>query len=73
MCADTELLDRLLARHRERHRRYHGVAHVAWVVRHIDELASDELVRDHGAVIAAAFYHDAVYEPAHRANERASA
>jgi predicted metal-dependent HD superfamily phosphohydrolase len=73
VCGDTELFDRLLARHRERHRRYHGVAHVAWVVRHIDELASDEPVRDHGAVVAAAFYHDAVYEPAHRANERASA
>jgi predicted metal-dependent HD superfamily phosphohydrolase len=73
VCGDTELLDRLLARYRERHRRYHGVAHVAWVVRHIDELAFDEQVSDHGAVVAAAFYHDAVYEPAHRANERASA
>lgn len=73
VCFDTELFDRLLARHRERHRRYHGIAHVAWVVRHVGELAGDEQVGDHGAVVAAAFYHDAVYEPAHRANERASA
>lgn len=70
---DTTLLDRLLARHRERHRRYHGVDHVAWVIRHVDELAGDEAVADLGAVAAAAFYHDAVYEPANPANERASA
>lgn len=70
----TELLDRLLARHREKHRRYHTVRHVAWVIRHIDALAADgcDLV-DHGAVVAAACYHDAVYEPASPANERASA
>lgn len=70
---DTGLLDRLVVRHRERHRRYHGVDHVVWVIRHVDELAADEEVRDHGAVVAAAFYHDAVYEPASPANERASA
>jgi predicted metal-dependent HD superfamily phosphohydrolase len=70
---DTNLFDRLLGRHRERHRRYHGVAHVRWVVRHVLELAVVESVRDLDAVIAAAFYHDAVYEPQHPANERASA
>lgn len=71
--ARTELLERLVVRHRERHRRYHGVAHVAWVIRHAIELAAGEAVADLDAVVAAAFYHDAVYEPTHPANERASA
>jgi len=70
---DRTLLDGLLARHREKHRRYHTAAHVAWVIRHVDELASVEQVEHLDEVIAAAFYHDAVYEPAYPANERASA
>lgn len=70
---ERTLLDRILARHREKHRRYHTVAHVAWVIRHVDELASVEAVEHLDEVIAAAFYHDAVYEPTYPANERASA
>jgi len=70
---DRTLLDRLLARHREKHRRYHTAAHVAWVIRHVDELASVEPIDHLDEVIAAAFYHDAVYEPTYPANERASA
>ena len=71
--ADRALLDRLLARHREKHRRYHTATHVAWVIRHVDELAATEPVEHLDEVVAAAFYHDAVYEPASPANERASA
>jgi predicted metal-dependent HD superfamily phosphohydrolase len=71
--SDRSLLDRLLARHREKHRRYHTATHVAWVIRHVDELAAVESVEHLDEVIAAAFYHDAVYEPAYPANERASA
>jgi predicted metal-dependent HD superfamily phosphohydrolase len=70
---DRTLLDRLLARHREKHRRYHTAAHVAWVIRHVDELALAEPIDHLDEVIAAAFYHDAVYEPTYPANERASA
>ena len=70
---DRTLLDRLLARHREKHRRYHTAAHVAWVIRHVDELASVEPIDHLDEVVAAAFYHDAVYEPTYPANERASA
>jgi predicted metal-dependent HD superfamily phosphohydrolase len=70
---DRMLLDRLLARHREKHRRYHTAAHVAWVIRHVDELASVEPIDHLDEVVAAAFYHDAVYEPTYPANERASA
>ena len=70
---DPTLLDGLLARHREKHRRYHTAAHVAWVIRHVDELATTEPVEHLDEVVAAAFYHDAVYEAAYPANERASA
>lgn len=73
VAADTGLLERLLTRHRERQRRYHTVAHVAAVVRHVTDLAGAEPMDDLGAVVAAAFYHDAIYEPQHPANERASA
>ncbi len=70
---DRRLLDGLLARHREKQRRYHTATHVAWVLRHVEELAASEPVERLGEVVAAAFYHDAVYEPTHPANERASA
>jgi predicted metal-dependent HD superfamily phosphohydrolase len=70
---DRSLLDGLLARHREKHRRYHTANHVAWVIRHIGELAAVESIEHLDEVIAAAFYHDAVYEPSYPANERASA
>jgi predicted metal-dependent HD superfamily phosphohydrolase len=70
---DRSLLDRLLARHREKHRRYHTANHVAWVIRHVGELATTEPVEHLDEVVAAAFYHDAVYEPSYPANERASA
>lgn len=67
------LFERLMGRHREKHRKYHTSTHVAWVVRHVNELAAAEAPDDLGAVIAAALYHDAIYEPASPANERASA
>ncbi len=67
------LFDSLMGRHREAHRRYHGVRHVTWVVRHVDELAATEPVDDIGAVVIAAFFHDAVYDPLASDNEAASA
>lgn len=63
----------LLNRYREPHRSYHDGRHVRWVVRHVDDLAADRPLDDHGAVIAAAFFHDAVYDPTGTDNERASA
>jgi predicted metal-dependent HD superfamily phosphohydrolase len=66
-------LEELIGRHREAHRRYHGVRHVTWVVRHVKALAREEPVDDLGAVIAAAFFHDAVYDPRAADNEAASA
>jgi predicted metal-dependent HD superfamily phosphohydrolase len=63
----------VVGRHREPHRRYHGVRHVTWVVRHVHELSAEVPLRDPGAVIAAAFFHDAVYDPEATGNEVASA
>lgn len=70
---DGAVLDALVRRHRERHRRYHTLGHTVAVLRHVDALASTEAVDDLGAVVAAAWYHDAVYEPRSPSNERASA
>ncbi len=70
---DRRLLDALLSRHREKHRRYHNATHVAWVIRHVHELATEEPLDHLDEVVAAAFYHDAVYEASYPANERASA
>lgn len=66
-------LDEVLGAHRQPHRRYHGVRHVTWVVRHVLDLARHEPVTDLGALVAAACYHDAVYDPQARDNEAASA
>lgn len=66
-------LDEVVGRHREPQRRYHGVRHVVWVVRHVHELAAEVPVRDLGAVVAAAFFHDAVYRPGATDNEQESA
>ena len=67
------LFDSLIGRHREAHRHYHGVRHVTWVVRHVEELAAAEPVGDVEAVVVAAFFHDAVYDPQAPDNEVASA
>jgi predicted metal-dependent HD superfamily phosphohydrolase len=75
--SDTELLRAVVRRHREKHRRYHTVDHVSAVVGHVNQLiaaeGADGSGQDAGSVIAAALYHDAVYEPASPSNERASA
>jgi predicted metal-dependent HD superfamily phosphohydrolase len=69
----SRVLTSLVARHREPHRRYHGVRHVCWVLRHVDELAAAEPVDDLAAIVVAACFHDAVYDPRAAANEAASA
>lgn len=65
--------DSVVARHRAPERHYHGVRHVHWVVRHVLELAERLPVGDLGAVVAAAFFHDVVYDPTASDNEAASA
>ncbi|HWL42168.1 MAG TPA: hypothetical protein VNQ73_04425 [Ilumatobacter sp.] len=76
VATDTAWFDAVLDRHREPHRRYHGVRHVQWVVRHVLDLAAshaDGDIDDLGAVVAAAFFHDAVYDPERVDNEAVSA
>ena len=68
-----DVIDDVLARHREPHRRYHTVAHVAWVLRVVDELLRLETVPDPPAIRVAAIFHDAVYDARHADNEARSA
>lgn len=68
------LLDSMLARHREAHRRYHTLTHVMWVLRHISALvAAGESTTDVHAVRLAALWHDAVYDATASDNEARSA
>lgn len=67
------VVDGLLQRHREPHRQYHTATHVMWVCRHVIELALNHPVPDIQAVLAAALFHDAVYQPASSTNEADSA
>jgi predicted metal-dependent HD superfamily phosphohydrolase len=67
------MLEGLLARHREPHRQYHTAVHVMWVCRHIDALVGVHPVDDVPSVLAAALFHDAVYEPRSSTNEADSA
>jgi predicted metal-dependent HD superfamily phosphohydrolase len=68
--AHPEVVERLLARHREPQRRYHTVEHVAAVVRHLRTTAGDQLVPE---LVAAALYHDAIYHVRSPTNEADSA
>jgi len=68
-----EAFDDVVGRHRAPHRQYHGVRHVTWTVRHVRELAAIVPVSDEASVIAAAFFHDAVYDVDADDNEARSA
>jgi predicted metal-dependent HD superfamily phosphohydrolase len=69
----TEWFDTVLGAYRAEGRHYHGVRHVAWVVRHVEALAAEHPVDDLDGTIAAAFFHDAVYDPTRDDNEAESA
>ena len=71
--AAAEWFDAVLAHHREAGRQYHDERHVGWVVRHVTEIAERVPVDDLDATVAAAFFHDAVYDPQRDDNEAASA
>ncbi len=70
-----DAIDRLLARHREPHRRYHTVSHLAAALATADDLLAEVDTADAAAVRLALFFHDAVYDPraVPGANEAASA
>lgn len=65
----------LLGRWAEPHRRYHDLTHLAAVLDHVDELvrAEPRVGADVDAIRLAAFFHDAVYDPARQDNEVGSA
>ena len=63
--------DDLVARHGEPHRRYHTLDHVGEVLATVERIAIE--ADDGDAVRLAAWYHDAVYDPASPRNEAASA
>ncbi|WP_205528766.1 hypothetical protein [Desertimonas flava] len=72
----VEVFDDVVGRHRQAHRRYHGLRHVVWVVRHVHELAARATgsgIVDVTRAVAAAFFHDAVYVPTASDNEERSA
>ncbi|MCY7299077.1 MAG: hypothetical protein LH616_07695 [Ilumatobacteraceae bacterium] len=72
--AHEHLLDAVLSRHREPHRRYHTLTHEMWVLRHITALVgAGEPTTDVAAVRLAALWHDAVYNAAANDNEARSA
>jgi predicted metal-dependent HD superfamily phosphohydrolase len=68
-----QVIDDVLLRHREPHRHYHTATHVMWVCRHVTELMLHHPVDDADAVLAAALYHDAVYDSRSSTNEANSA
>lgn len=70
---DAALFESLVSRYREPLRRHHGLRHLVWVVRHVHELVEHEPVDDIDAVVVAAFFHDAIYDPTSHDNEAASA
>ena len=72
----TDALERLLGRYREPHRRYHTVQHIAAVLQALQHLTASGAAGappDPDAVLLAALFHDAVYDPTASDNEEASA
>jgi predicted metal-dependent HD superfamily phosphohydrolase len=69
--ASATLRDELLAAYGEAHRRYHGVDHVASVLATLSELTAPRTATP--AARLAAWFHDAVYDPARFDNEELSA
>ncbi len=69
--------DDLIERYAEAHRRYHTATHIAWVLHHVDELLAADpeaaAVIDRDAVVAAAIFHDAIYDVGSSNNEAESA
>lgn len=71
--AATACFDDVVRGYAEPHRRYHDLTHLAVVVETVVDLAEAEPVSDLPAVVAAAFYHDVIYEPRALDNEERSA
>jgi len=66
-------VDSLLTRYAEPHRRYHTATHIMLVIRHLHDMCRAASTQPSPEVLAAALYHDAIYEPATGDNEARSA
>jgi predicted metal-dependent HD superfamily phosphohydrolase len=66
-------VDALLIRYGEPHRRYHTATHILLVLRHLHDLACAASTQASPELIAAALYHDAIYNPLTGDNEARSA
>ena len=66
----------LAGRYDEPHRRYHGVSHLVHVVRRVGDLLDGDVggiaPSEEEAIVLAAWFHDAIYDPRAGDNERRS-
>jgi predicted metal-dependent HD superfamily phosphohydrolase len=66
-------IDDVLARYAEPHRHYHTATHIMFVLRHLRDVSHASTISPSPELIAAALYHDAIYDPRADDNEAASA
>jgi predicted metal-dependent HD superfamily phosphohydrolase len=66
-------VDALLIRYGERHRYYHTTTHIMMVIRHVYDVAAMSAWQPSAQLVAAALYHDAIYDPRADDNEARSA
>jgi predicted metal-dependent HD superfamily phosphohydrolase len=66
-------LDGLLIRYREPHRYYHTARHIMMVIRHLHDVSAMLESQPSAELVAAALYHDAIYDPRTSDNEARSA
>jgi predicted metal-dependent HD superfamily phosphohydrolase len=71
--AVEDLLDDVVARHGEPHRRYHTLTHAAAVADAVTTIAAASALTDARAALLAAWLHDVVYDTHSSGNEDASA
>ena len=66
-------VDALLIRYAEPGRHYHTATHIMFVLRHLHDMVQESPTVLSPEVIAAALYHDAIYDPTVDTNEALSA
>jgi predicted metal-dependent HD superfamily phosphohydrolase len=66
-------VDALMIRYAEPHRYYHTATHIMMVVRNVHDVAAMSACQPSVELVAAALYHDAIYDPRSDDNELRSA